>query len=137
MTLTWLQIGWLHEISQSALAAAVAILGAVILLELRSIKSLRQALDKQLGRVFEQLDLMRFETQQPVQVDSRPISPARAEAPTASVTASLSGNNAYAAAAALASSGMRPEEIAQRCGLATAEARLLSSLAAARSRRER
>jgi hypothetical protein len=137
VTLTWLQMGWLHEISQSALAAAVAILGAVILLELRSIKSLRRALDAQLGRVFEQLDLMRFETQQPVQVDSRaPIAAAGVEPAAATATSSLLGGNAYAAAAALASTGMRPEEIAQRCGLAAGEARLLASLAAARSRRE-
>jgi hypothetical protein len=137
VTLTWLQMGWLHEISQSALAAAVAILGAVILLELRSIKSLRRALDAQLGRVFEQLDLMRFETQQPVQVDSRaPIGAAGAEPAAATATSPLLGGNAYAAAAALASTGMRPEEIAQRCGLAAGEARLLASLAAARSRRE-
>jgi len=58
---------------------------------------------------------------------------ARAPAPvTASATASPVGNNSYAAAAALASTGMQPEEIAQRCGLAAGEARLLASLAAAR-----
>lgn len=137
MTLTWLQMGWLHEISQSALAAAVSILGAVILLELRSIKLLRRALDNQLGRVFEQLDLMRFETQQPVGVESRaPVAAAQEPPPSAGASSPLSGGNAYAAAAALASTGMRPEEIAQRCGLAAGEARLLASLAAARSRRE-
>ena len=31
-------LGWVHEISQSALAAAVAILGLVILLELMNLK---------------------------------------------------------------------------------------------------
>jgi hypothetical protein len=135
VTLTWLQMGWLHEVSQSALAAAVGILGAVIMLELRSIKLLRRALESQLGRVFEQLDLMRFDTQQAV--DSQvPVAAIPVEPPaSATDTSPLSGGNAYAAAAALASTGMRPEEIAQRCGLAAGEARLLASLAAARSRR--
>ena len=120
MTISWFQPSWLHEISQSALAAAVVALGLVILLELRSIKLLRRSMDSNLGRVFEQLDLMRFEHPPPA--------PAAASAPT---TDTATGN-AYTAAAALASSGMQPEEIAQRCGLAAGEARLLASLAAAR-----
>jgi hypothetical protein len=138
VTLTWLQLGWVQEISQSALAVAVAILGAVILLELRSIKLLRRAFDTQLGRVFEQLDLMRFESQQPADADSRVAQPAAPGQPASqsAVPSPHAGGNAYAAAAALASSGMRAEEIAQRCGLAAGEARLLASLAAARSRRE-
>jgi hypothetical protein len=52
---------WIHEVSQSALAAAVATLGVVILLELRSIVRLRRAMDTHLARVFEQLDLLRTE----------------------------------------------------------------------------
>jgi hypothetical protein len=139
LTLPWLQLDWIHEISQSALAAAVGILGLVILLELRSIKNLRRALDAQLGRVFEQLDLMRFEGQQPLRVDSRapPVQSAEAAAAAGASPSpgpALSGN-AYAAAAALASTGMSSEEIAQRCGLGAGEARLLASMAAARSRR--
>jgi len=134
MTMTWLQMNWLHEISQSALAAAIVILGVVILLELRSIKLLKRAMDVHLGRVFEQLDLLRFE-KQPIEVKtgddapraSVPAQPAAASSPTAA--------NAYAAAAALASTGMTAEEIARRCGLAAGEARLLASLAAARSGR--
>ena len=129
MTVTWFQLSWLHEISQSALAAAVVTLGMVILLELRSIKLLRRSMDTHLGRVFEQLDLMRFD-KQPEDMNSGEVS---SPAPvTASATASPVSNNSYAAAAALASTGMQPEEIAQRCGLAAGEARLLASLAAAR-----
>jgi len=127
MTMTWLQMSWLHEISQTALAAAVVTLGAVILLELRSIKLLRRAMDTHLGRVFEQLDLLRFE-QQPGSSQSEQATAAQAPVP-------QGGSNAYAAAAALASAGMRPEDIAQRCGLAAGEARLLASLAAARGSR--
>jgi hypothetical protein len=138
VTLPWLQLDWIHAISQSALAAAVGILGLVILLELRSIKMLRRAFDAQLGRVFEQLDLMRFERQQPVRVDAlAPLVQAAEPAPAGASSAAepLLGGNAYAAAAALASTGMSSEEIAQRCGLGAGEARLLASMAAARSRR--
>jgi len=128
--MTWLQMSWVHEISQAALAAAVVTLGVVILLELRSIKLLRRAMDAHLGRVFEQLDLLRFE-RQPIEARSSFASQAL---PLASppAPAPLNGGNAYAAAAALASTGMRAEDIAQRCGLAAGEARLLASLAAAR-----
>jgi hypothetical protein len=137
MTMSWFQLGWLHDISQSALAAAVVALGLVILLELRSIKSLRRSVDNNLGRVFEQLDLMRFE-QQPAQTANAPgtnTHGAPAGSAPAAATAAPAASNAYVAAAALASSGMQAEEIAQRCGLAAGEARLLASLAAARSSR--
>ena len=45
----------LHDVSQTALAAAVLTLGLVILLELRSFARLRRSVDINLGRVFEQL----------------------------------------------------------------------------------
>jgi hypothetical protein len=137
MTVTWFQLSWLHEISQSALAAAVVTLGVVILLELRSIKLLKRSMDNNLGRVFEQLDLLRLE-QQPEDGAQRDSAAARAPAHAGGpVAAPAAAGNAYTAAAALASTGMRAEEIAQRCGLAAGEARLLASLAAARTRNQR
>jgi hypothetical protein len=68
MNLNWLQLSslqwhWMHELSQSALAAAVAVLGCVILLELASISRLRRAMDSHLQRVLEQLTLLRGENQ--------------------------------------------------------------------------
>jgi hypothetical protein len=117
MNMTWLQMSWLHEISQTALAAAVVTLGVVILLELRSIKLLRRAMDTHLGRVFEQLDLLRFD-QQPIEAQRARHRLAGADSDCRAGAPALSGGNAYAAAAALASTGMRPEDIAQRCGLA-------------------
>jgi hypothetical protein len=69
-------MGWVHEISQSALAAAVAILGLVILLELRSIARLRSLLDSHLTRVFEQLDLLRLGREQPLETNERAGTPA-------------------------------------------------------------
>jgi hypothetical protein len=69
-------MGWVHEISQSALAAAVAILGLVILLELRSIARLRSLVDSQLTRIFEQLDLLRLGSQPPAETNERAGAPA-------------------------------------------------------------
>src|ERR1700722_15831672 len=115
MTVTWLQMNWLHEISQSALAAAIVILGVVILLELRSIKLLKRAMEAHLGRVFEQLDLLRFE-KQPIEVESTASNSPSATLPLTAATSPSTAGNAYAAAAALAATGMPPEEIARRCG---------------------
>jgi hypothetical protein len=54
----------LHEVSQTALAAAVLTLGLVILLEIRSFARLRRMMDINLARVFEQLELLRGESRQ-------------------------------------------------------------------------
>jgi hypothetical protein len=137
VTVSWLQLKWLHEISQSALAAAILILCVVILLELRSIKLMKRTMDTNLGRVFEQLDLLRFDrqtTDAPAPAATSAPAPAHATAPAVAASPPV-GGNPYAAAAALASTGMPPEEIARRCGLAAGEARLLTSLAAAREGR--
>lgn len=101
MTMTF----WIHELSQSALAAAVAILGVVILLELHSISRLRRAMDTQLARVFEQLDLLRSQHQQSLALQA-----AQPQAPPA------------------------PAVVAHSPPLAAGEARLAASLAAARAR---
>jgi len=108
---------WIHEISQSALAAAVATLGVVILLELRSISRLRRAMDTHLARVFEQLDLLRSENQQLLEVQARSAAPntpmhERAPPPAAVITASAPT-------------------------LVGAEARLMAMLTAARARQGR
>jgi hypothetical protein len=54
----------LHEVSQTALAAAVLTLGLVILLEIHSFTRLRRMVDINLSRVFEQLELLRAESRQ-------------------------------------------------------------------------
>ena len=105
---------WIHEISQSALAAAVATMGVVILLELRSISRLRHAVDNHLARLFEQLDLLRFESQQLLEVQTR--APAHGE--------QVPAQKAPPAAAAAAHS----------LPLAGGEARLLAAMTAARAR---
>jgi hypothetical protein len=99
---------WIHEISQSALAAAVATLGLVILLELRSISRLRRAMDTHLARVFEQLDLLRTENRQLTAVPA----PEPQAAPPVTV-------------------------VAYSPPIGSGEARLMASLAAARARQGR
>jgi hypothetical protein len=112
---------WIQEISQSALAVAVATLGLVILLELSSIRRLRHAMDMQLTRVLEQLDLLRSENQRLLEAQGRaPASSERAATHTAAATppaANLAA--AYHAPVVVASGG---------------EARLLAALTAARAR---
>jgi len=178
-------LGWfwqhLHDASVSALAAAVVTLGVVLLMELRAVMRLRHVVDRNLARLFEQLDLLRFETRQllegqqlieargPAGVATAPAasvpvapgpppsaaaipvvpaavlvpSPTRAPAPLPAAMSTpapgsavtLPGGNTYQNAAALAVGGASSREIAERLGLASGEARLLSSLALARARR--
>jgi len=128
--MNWLQLGtvqlhWVHEISQGALAAAVATLGVVILLELRSIARLRRVVDGHLSRLFEQLDLVRFESQQLAasQGRSHPPSPRTAVTvpavamPSVTVSAEPSVPAAYTAPP-----------------MGSGEARLMAAIAAARAR---
>jgi hypothetical protein len=103
-----------HELSQSALAGAVAMLGLVILLELRSIARLRRAVEGHLDRLFEQLDLLRFENQQ--------LSEAQARGPAASAPGSAAPMPVNAVAA------YNPPP------LGPGEARLIAALTAARAR---
>jgi hypothetical protein len=111
---------WIQQISQSALAAAVAMLGLVILLELSSIRRLRHAMDTQLTRVLEQLDLLRSENQRLLEAQGR--APAAAERVATHTLASTppAANVAAAYHAPVVASG--------------GEARLLAALTAARAR---
>ncbi|MFI4866670.1 MAG: hypothetical protein ACHQDB_06145 [Steroidobacterales bacterium] len=151
----------LHDVSQTALAAAVLTLGLVILLELRSFTRLRRSVDINLGRVFEQLEMLRAESRTmleaqaqaaaavlPAMVPSariveRPLTaPAPIEPPVTEptaldfVVAPPINSDAYLSASALAAHGLAPAQIAARCGLPAGEARLLASLASARMRRD-
>jgi hypothetical protein len=111
LQLSSLQLHWVHEISQSALAIAVATLGVVILLELASISRLRRSMDAHLQRVFEQLDLLRGDSQQLFDGQSQPVPAARPAAASA------------------------PNPVSHApVPLAAGEARLLAALTAARAR---
>ena len=62
---------WVHDVSIAALAAAVVTLGCVMLLELRALAALRRNVDAHLARVFEQLDLIRFDHVQLLEAHAR------------------------------------------------------------------
>src|SRR5579863_7320167 len=62
---------WIHELSIAALAAAVVTLGSVMLLELRALAALRRSVDVHLARVFEQLDLIRYDQVQLLEASTR------------------------------------------------------------------
>lgn len=113
-------------------------------------------MDINLGRVFEQLEMLRAESRQMIEAQAEaaarvpPVAaPARTiltdvpltevppvERPAQDALAAPPAMNAYANAATMASHGLTPEAIAARCGLPAGEARLLASLAAARVSRD-
>jgi len=133
---------WLHDVSQTALAGAVLILGLVIMLELRSIVRLRRLLDGHLARVFEQLDLLRYENQQLLEArEPAPVRGAMARTVESAVQsappASPKRKAPAGAAESIAAAQPKPVfEVSVPGPLAAGEARLLASLAAARARRE-
>ena len=139
----------LHDVSQTALAAAVLTLGLVILLALRSFTRLRRSVDINLGRVFEQLEMLRAESRKMLEAQQKtavrvppvaaPAKPALAERQMIErplAAAPPIDSNAYLSASTLAAHGLAPAEIAARCGLQAGEARLLASLASASARRD-
>jgi len=118
---------YVHEFSIAALAAAVVTLGCVMLLELRALAALRRNVDDHLARVFEQLDLIRFDHVQLLEAHARIAAamagPMPASAPTERGATITSGPNNASTSAAL----MPP-------AIAAGEARLLASMAQARAR---
>jgi hypothetical protein len=131
----------IRDFSESALAAAVLALGLVMLLELRSLGRLRNTVARDLSRVFEQLDLLRFDSQQliDVQAAAPPPSVALAPAPASIMRpriAPISTDDAadLARISRMAAEGVAVKEIADRCNLPAGEARLLLALQNARVR---
>jgi hypothetical protein len=71
----------LHDVSQTALAAAVLMLGLVMLLELRSFNRVRRSVDINLGRVFEQLEMLRAESRKMLEAQEQAQAAAARAAP--------------------------------------------------------
>jgi hypothetical protein len=90
---------WLHDIPQTALAGAVVTLGVVILMELRSFQRLRRSVDINLGRVFEQLEMLRAESRQMLEAQEKAQSQAQALAQQAAARAAAQAAPARRAAA--------------------------------------
>jgi hypothetical protein len=127
-----------YDWSEAALAAAILApaLVLVLVLELRSTQRFRRQVGQDLARIFEQLDLVRFENQQ--LLEQRPAEATRPPtAVPAVVPAPDRGASDYGIAARLAAAGAGAEEISARAGLATGEARVLAALQSARAQRAR
>lgn len=149
-----------HDWTQFALAGSVVMLGVVIALEVRAFARLRHEVTRDLARIFEQLDLVRFETQQLREAPPRPaaapvtaLRPVERSAPritidrmaqrapgergilAAAPELAAQSRDSYSEAARMAADGAQAPEIAAKCGLAAGEARILVGLQAARSRR--
>ena len=117
---------WVHELSIAALAAAVVTLGCVMLLELRALAALRRNVDSHLARVFEQLDLIRFDHVQLLEAHARIVG---AMAAPVSAAAERGVTTPVSPMSVATSAPLAPPAIA------AGEARLLASLAEARARR--
>lgn len=130
---------WLHELSITALAAAVVTLGCVMLLELRALATLRRNLDSHLARVFEQLDLMRFDHVQLLEAHMRHgggLTPADAMGAAPAATTPKGAALPQSAVSGLSiPRALASAAPAAPAALASGEARLLASLAEARARR--
>ncbi|MBS0387338.1 MAG: DUF2802 domain-containing protein [Proteobacteria bacterium] len=122
-----------------ALALAVFVLGY-------SLRRGHRTHRAELARIFEQLDLLRFDAQQDAAAATVATAPREANADAAADSALLAavmarepqllgGTGDYYAAAQLAARGSSAAEIANRCGIVNGEARVLVALQQARSRR--
>ena len=121
-----------------ALPASLLLLSASLLLLTRALARQPHALRGELARIFEQLDLLRFDAQQPLApaapAAAAPL-PASAAPAAAAATAADHGGSDYYAAAQLAAGGSSAADIAGRCGIVNGEARVLVALQQARARR--
>jgi len=137
-----------HDWTHVALAGAVLVLGLVIALEVRSLTRLRHDVTRDFARIFEQLDLVRFETQQlresqlprpavAAAIPLRAVERAAQRAPgeRGILQGAPAVRDSYSDAARMAAEGAEAREIAEKCGLAGGEARILVGLQAARARR--
>jgi Protein of unknown function (DUF2802) len=131
---------FIPDLVQPALAAAMLVMCAALLTQWRAVIRLRTLLQGDLARIFEQMDLLRFDNQQ---LSATPAASATvaavptlvpATARTAREAITLQGED-YAAALELASRGADPREITARCGLSLAEARILVAMHGTTERR--
>lgn len=109
---------------QPAVAGAMALAALTLLTQWRALRRMRQAVQRDLARIFEQVDLLRLDAQQSSLASSVPAAPpvSLASVPT------LDAGVGYAAALELAARGADEREITGRCGLTTAEARILVAM---------
>jgi len=142
-TLQHLRIDWVAVNT----ALVIIALAAVTVLLQAQLRRLRRQSSCDLQRVFELLDLMRLDTQEqmalaptvnpPVEAHYAlaPAAPPPPERPSPAAVRGISEDVDYRTAARLAERGTSMREIAERCGLASGEARVLIALQQARAKR--
>ncbi|MGB8692226.1 MAG: DUF2802 domain-containing protein [Steroidobacteraceae bacterium] len=113
-------------------ALVLAMLAATTLLLYAQLRGLRVRTARGLERIFEQLDLLRLDAMERASAPSPRV--ARSEQRAAIATDGVATAD-YRAATRLAERGTSIQEISERCGLVSGEARVLLALQQARARR--
>lgn len=128
------------DVVQPVLATAMLVMFGALLTQWRSVSRLRAILQRDLARIFEQIDLLRFDNQHlPAGAQAGTITPpvptlVPVAVPPSRAAATLHGED-YAAALELAARGADQREIVTRCGLNPAEARILVAMHGGAARR--
>ena len=110
----------------------LAMLGATTLLHYAQLRGVRLRTARALERIFEQLDLLRLDA---LEHASAPVPRAPRSEQRAPSNAGSAASVDYRAATRLAERGTPIQEIAERCGLVSGEARVLLALQQAHDRR--
>ena len=132
-------------ILSAALPASLFVLALAVCLLSYALRRGHRTHRAELARIFEQLDLLRFDAQQATAAAASAGEAAAGAAPAAdsSLLAAVvarepqraGGDGDYYAATQLAARGSSAAEIANRCGIVNGEARVLVALQQARARR--
>ena len=119
------------DFNQAALLAAVLIISIALLSQWRAVRRMSRVMQRDLERIFEQVDLLRLDSQQDLAIESVPTPAQPARVPVAD---SALG---YAAALELAAQGADEAEITTRCGLSAPEARRARAVTCTDARQRR
>ena len=141
-TLQQLRVDW---VAVNTALVIIALAAVTVLLQAQLRRQRRQS-SCDLQRVFELLDLMRLDAQEqmalaptinpPVEAHyAMPPAAPPPERPSPAAVRGIAEDVDYRAAARLAERGTSMREIAERCGLASGEARVLIALQQARAKR--
>ena len=139
-----LQPDWTLILGAALPASLLALALAVCVLS-HTLRRGHRAHRAELARIFEQLDLLRFDAQQAATAAAAPSPAANGDAVAGREWSAAalarehqlpSGAGDYYAAAQLAARGSSAAEIANRCGIVNGEARVLVALQQARTRRD-
>jgi len=111
------------DFNRAAVLAVVLITAVSLLSQWRAFRRMRQLMQRDLDRIFEQVDLLRFDSwREPVPAQAAPVE-SRATA-----TVAPEAGLGYAAAVEMAAHGADEAQISARCGLSAPEAHILVAM---------